>query len=186
FVYLNRTCFNGLYRVNSKGLFNVPFGRYKNPRILQEEKLRNASRGLAKARRIESMDFGTFLIRRCREDDFVYLDPPYVPVSSTSYFTGYAKNSFGVEDQRRLADTLVELHERSVRWMLSNSVTPVSKKIFVTDLLDRIGLPKRRPFVHRIEARRVRGAQLPHMIMIPEPSRRPTGARRPRRASARA
>ncbi len=154
FVYLNRTCYNGLYRVNSKGLFNVPFGRYKNPRILDEERLRAASRALQRAQRIESTDFSSFLLESCRDGDFVYLDPPYVPVSSTSYFTGYSRNAFGTGDQRRLADTLATLHERSVRWMLSNSFTPVSRKIFVTELLDRIGLPRRKPFVHRIEARR--------------------------------
>ena len=153
-VYLNRTCYNGLYRVNSKGLFNVPFGRYRNPRILHAERLRAASLALGRAERISSADFGTFLLETCRGGDFVYLDPPYVPVSSTSYFTSYAKNAFDTDDQRRLADTLAELHDRSVRWMLSNSFTPVSRKIFVTELLERIGLPKRRPFVHRIQARR--------------------------------
>jgi len=154
FVYLNRTCYNGLYRVNSKGLFNVPFGRYARPRILDEDRLRAASRALARAERIESMDFGPFLLESCREGDFVYLDPPYVPVSSTSSFTSYAQRPFGVDDQRRLADTLAALHARSVRWMLSNSFTPVSRRIFVTELMDRIGLPGRRPYVYRIEARR--------------------------------
>jgi DNA adenine methylase len=154
FVYLNRTCYNGLYRVNGKGLFNVPFGRYGKPRILDEDRLRNASRALARAERIESMDFSTFLLESCREGDFVYLDPPYVPVSTTSSFTSYAQGSFDVDDQRRLADTLAALHARSVRWMLSNSFTPVSRRIFVTGLMDRIGLPKRRPYVRRIEARR--------------------------------
>lgn len=153
FIYLNRTCYNGLYRVNRSGLFNVPFGRYKRPTILDENRLRDASLALSKAR-LESRDFGEFLLARCRRGDFVYLDPPYVPVSETSSFTSYARGSFGPEEQRRLARTLASLHERGVRWMLSNSFTPLSRKLFVRDLLGGIGLPGKKPYVLRLKARR--------------------------------
>jgi DNA adenine methylase len=153
-VYLNRTCFNGLYRVNGRGRFNVPFGRYAQPRILIDDRLRAASLALSKARIIASEDFATFLGRRCRKGDFVYLDPPYVPVSRTSYFTSYARGSFGPSDQERLADVMARLHSRGVRWMLSNSFTPLSRRLFVRGLLGRIGLPARRPYAIGLEARR--------------------------------
>jgi DNA adenine methylase len=153
-IYLNRTCYNGLYRVNSKGLFNVPFGRYAKPAILDADRLKHASSALARARHIGSADFEDFLLRRCRKGDFVYLDPPYVPASRTSYFTSYSRDAFGPEDQERLASTLEKLHRRGVRWMLSNSFTPFSRRLFVSELLPRIGLPKRRPWIRKLEARR--------------------------------
>jgi DNA adenine methylase len=154
FVYLNRTCFNGLYRVNSHGQFNVPFGRYVSPRILDEPRLRRASAALARARTIRSADFEPFLLDTCRAGDLVYLDPPYVPVSDSSYFTSYSRDAFGPDDQRRLAATLAELHERGVRWMLSNSCAPFTKEVFVDGLLARIGLPAEPPHLRTVQARR--------------------------------
>jgi DNA adenine methylase len=154
FIYLNRTCYNGLYRVNRQGRFNVPFGRYRKPAIVQPDRLRSASRALARARRIDCQDFERFLLSRCREGDLVYLDPPYVPVSATSSFTSYTSGAFGTPEQERLASTLLVLHERGVRWMLSNSFTPVSRRIFVTRLLRECGLPRRRPHVAKLPARR--------------------------------
>ncbi len=154
FIYLNRTCFNGLYRVNSRGLFNVPFGRHANPTILDEPRLRHASMLLSKAASIDSMDFERFLKETCIEGDLVYLDPPYVPVSSTSSFTSYARGSFSETDQRRLASVLVDLHERGVRWMLSNSHTELTTTIFVKELMGRIGLPTIPPHVIELPARR--------------------------------
>lgn len=154
FLYLNRTCFNGLYRVNSRGRFNVPFGRYANPRILDEERLRRAGEALRKARTIQALPFDDFLLDTCMAGDLVYLDPPYAPVSATADFTTYSRCAFTSDDQLRLAHVLAVLHRRGVRWLLSNSCTPFTRQTFVTDLFGRIGLPRRRPYVHRIPARR--------------------------------
>lgn len=119
FVYLNKTCFNGLHRVNRKGEFNVPAGSYKNPRIVNEDVLRRASATLRRTK----IACGSFedLIRDARPGDFVYFDPPYVPVSDTANFTNYAKNGFGLDEQTRLADVYRELDRRGCKLMLSNS-----------------------------------------------------------------
>lgn len=119
FVYLNKTCFNGLHRVNRRGEFNVPMGRYANPRILDEEGLRAASDAL-QAADIRCTGFES-LLENARPGDFVYLDPPYAPVSETANFTAYATDGFTHEDQRRLRDVYRELDRRGCRLMLSNS-----------------------------------------------------------------
>jgi DNA adenine methylase len=118
-IYLNRCGYNGLYRVNRAGVFNVPFGRYVNPVICDVGKLRAASRALAGVR-LESQDFARTL-RGARPGDFVYLDPPYVPLSPTSSFTAYARTPFGAAEQSRLAATLRDLGARRVPALLSNS-----------------------------------------------------------------
>jgi DNA adenine methylase len=120
-IYLNRTCFNGLYRENSRGEFNVPIGRYTNPAICDEPRLRAASEALRTAR-IECRPFETVL-DRANPGDLVYFDPPYVPVSKTASFTAYAKQGFGPDDQARLASVFRELASRGVHVMLSNSWT---------------------------------------------------------------
>ncbi len=127
-VYLNRTCYNGLYRVNSKGGFNVPMGRYKNPRILDQEKLLAAHRALQKVRLLVE-PFEKVLVR-ARRGDFVYFDPPYQPLSSTSNFTSYTKDNFGEPEQRRLAEVFTRLAERGVQVMLSNSTAPLIRKLY--------------------------------------------------------
>lgn len=119
-IYLNKTCFNGLYRVNSQGKFNVPLGRYENPNICHENLLRSASAALASAE-IKHADFVDVLNHRSSSDDFVFCDPPYHPISSTSYFTSYNRNSFGEKDQERLRDTCAELASRGVKVMICNS-----------------------------------------------------------------
>jgi DNA adenine methylase len=126
-IYLNKTCFNGLYRVNKAGRFNVPFGRYVNPNICDEEGLRECSRGLEGA----DLDFGDFefILRHVASDDFVYFDPPYVPVSKTS-FTAYGKNGFGIEDHRRLARCALKLKRRGVHVLLSNSSAPIVRELY--------------------------------------------------------
>jgi len=128
FIYLNKTCYNGLYRVNSQGKFNVPMGRYKRPSILQESKLRKASRLLQgvtlKAESYEK------LCEKAREGDFVYLDPPYHPLSPTSNFTSYTKDSFTEEDQRALFRVFQRLAERGCILMLSNSYTLLIKSLY--------------------------------------------------------
>jgi DNA adenine methylase len=127
-IYLNKTCFNGLYRVNSRGSFNVPFGRYKNPGIFNEEWLRRASEALANAK-IEARDF-RFLELHAKKGDFVYFDPPYHPRSTTSYFTAYTRESFGEGDQRELADLYRALDKKGCMLMLSNSDTPLIRELY--------------------------------------------------------
>lgn len=154
FIYLNRTCFNGLYRENKSGLFNVPFGRYKKPAIIDKRRLRDASQALQKARLLSSIDFKDFMLKHCREGDLVYLDPPYVPLTDTANFTSYSRDAFSYQDQKRLADVMVTLHRRKVRWLLSNSFHETTRKLFVTDLFKEIGLPARKPYINKLKARR--------------------------------
>lgn len=127
-IYLNKTCYNGLYRVNSKGGFNVPFGRYKNPAILQEEKLRAASK-LLKNVEIKKMSFNKIL-DFVKDDDFVYFDPPYYPLSKTSSFTSYQKGAFLDKEQRNLAKVFKALDEKQCSVMLSNSEHDFIRKLY--------------------------------------------------------
>ena len=121
-IYLNKTGFNGLYRENSKGKFNVPFGRYANPSILDEHNLRAAHEVLQGVEVLVG-DFAG-VRERAQPRDLVYFDPPYDPVSATSSFTSYARGGFGAEEQTRLRDVVRELSGRGVRVLLSNSMTP--------------------------------------------------------------
>jgi DNA adenine methylase len=127
-IFLNRTCFNGLYRVNARGHFNVPFGRYQNPTIVDRETLRRCSLALQDA----EIKQASFL--ECeevaRKGDFVYFDPPYVPLSATSSFTNYSADGFDAEMQRELFKLCVRLHERGVKFMLSNSSAPFVRHLY--------------------------------------------------------
>ncbi len=123
FIYLNKTCYNGLYRVNSKGQFNVPFGRYTDPTILDPVNLYACQAALQKAV-IEVSDFYS-VRKRVRANDFIYFDPPYAPLSATSKFTSYTKDGFNREMQYVLRDLCRALDRRSVRFMLSNSSAPL-------------------------------------------------------------
>jgi len=127
FIYLNKTAFNGLYRVNSKGGFNVPFGRYTNPNILDSRNLLLVHRALQKDE-LYCGDF-TFVLKSAKKGDFVYFDPPYFPISKTSNFTSYTQNSFSEKDQQRLMRTFKELDARGAYVMLSNSYSD-----FIADL----------------------------------------------------
>jgi len=118
-VFLNRTCFNGLYRVNRSGWFNVPHGRYRNPRIVDETVLRAASEALS-ATEFSAVDFED-ACETAVEDDFVYLDPPFYPLSRTSSFTEYTQGAFGKAEHLRLRALIDHLTDRRVRVMLSNS-----------------------------------------------------------------
>lgn len=122
-LYLNKTCFNGLFRVNSSGEFNVPYGKYKNPNIVNEITLRAVS-NYFNENKIE-FRCGDFeeAIKGIRKNSFVYLDPPYDPVSDSSSFTGYAKGGFGREEQIRLKEMVDRLTEKGIKVMLSNSYT---------------------------------------------------------------
>ncbi len=128
FIYLNRTGFNGLYRVNRRNLFNVPFGSYTNPTICDASTLRAASAALA-GTELHVEDFGGVL-ERAEPGDFVYFDPPYVPLSATSSFTGYTANGFGMAEQIRLRDTAARLKARGVHVVLSNSSAPAVHELY--------------------------------------------------------
>jgi DNA adenine methylase len=135
-IFLNRTGYNGLYRVNKRGLFNVPFGRYSNPRICHSENLRACSRALAG---VETVCGGfADAVASATRGDFVYFDPPYVPVSTTANFTSYAAGQFGSADQERLADVFARLAHRGVLVMLSNSDTPAVRDLYRGFRIERV------------------------------------------------
>jgi DNA adenine methylase len=127
-IFLNRTCFNGLYRVNSKGQFNVPHGRYLNPRIIDREGLAAASLALSGAE-VVTEDFET-ACAHARPGDFIYLDPPYYPLSATAHFTSYTSDSFGPAEHARLRDAFEELTRRRVFALLSNSEHPAVRELY--------------------------------------------------------
>lgn len=128
FIYLNRACFNGMYRVNSRGEFNVPFGDNKNPLICDEENLRKISQALKNVE-IKHQDYKNVL-KKARKGDFIYFDPPYHPVSKTSTFTSYTANGFTENDQIELRNIFAELSERGCFVMLSNSDAPFINQIY--------------------------------------------------------
>ena len=128
-IYLNRTCFNGLFRVNRQGQFNAPFGRYKNPRILDEANLCAASVFLRKAL-ILCADYKEVLNKYARPDDFVFLDPPYLPVSAYADFKRYTKEQFYEEDHRELADEIRRLHKLGCHVILTNSNHPLVNELY--------------------------------------------------------
>jgi len=127
-LFLNRTCYNGLYRVNRQSYFNVPFGRYKNPRIVNEKNLRAVCAALQDVE-LYCGDFAQ-CVEWVRAGDLVYLDPPYDPLSTTSSFTNYTSASFGDEDQRRLADLFRQLDAVGCQVMLSNSDTARIRELY--------------------------------------------------------
>jgi DNA adenine methylase len=130
FIYLNKTCYNGLYRENSKGEFNVPFGKYKNPKILDEENLIAISEYLNSADiTILNKDYKE-VCSMAKKGDFVYLDPPYYPVSKTSSFTKYSKYDFTEKDQIELSHVFKELDRKGCYVMLSNSNTDFIKNLY--------------------------------------------------------
>jgi len=140
-IFLNKTCFNGLWRVNSSGQFNVPWGRYKNPRILDIDNLKACSKRLANSR-ISTASFD-LAVSNASQSDFVYFDPPYLPISSSSSFSKYAKADFGISQHEQLHETIKKLTEKKVKVILSNSDTPLTRKIFGSDLnLYQIGVQR--------------------------------------------
>lgn len=128
FLFLNKTCFNGLYRVNRSGRFNVPFGRYKNPRVQNPEGLRAASHYLKGVTILES-DFES-VAREVRRGDAIYFDPPYVPVSATASFTSYARHPFGPDEHDRLLEAYLRCCRRGAHALLSNSDCPVTRALY--------------------------------------------------------
>ena len=156
-VYLNRTCFNGLYRVNRRGHFNVPFGRYTNPSICQTDKLRAASEALDGVT-IEVRNYAAVL-DAASEGDFVYFDPPYDPISRTANFTSYTQGDFGSDDQRRLADLFAKLDAKGVQCMLSNSDTPFVRELYADFNIDTVLAP-------RAISRSAKGRQPVHEVVV--------------------
>ena len=129
-LFLNKTCFNGLYRVNSRGEFNVPLGRYTNPSIVNKENLISVSKILqSKNIAIRCQDFAAVL-DGAKKDDFVYFDPPYQPISKTANFTSYTKCEFTYNDLERLADLCQKLDKKDCKVLLSNSNTKEVKNLF--------------------------------------------------------
>ncbi len=128
FIYLNRTGFNGLYRVNRSGGFNVPYANNKNPLICDEVNLRKAHEAM-KNTKILHQDYKKVLAK-AKKGDFVYFDPPYYPVNKTSSFTSYTKEGFLEKEQEELRDVFVKLHNRGCFVMLSNSDTPFINKLY--------------------------------------------------------
>jgi len=128
FIYLNKTCFNGLYRVNAGGGFNVPMGRYQDPPILDAGNLRNVALSL------KGVELRTAHFRKtldyAKAGDFIYFDPPYHPVSETSYFTSYTRDSFRASDQEELAEVFATLSRRRCLVMLSNSDCPFIRRLY--------------------------------------------------------
>ena len=139
-MFMNKCCFNGLYRVNSKGQFNVPFGKYKNPNFRNKENL------IAVHKSLQNVEVLNGPFQKCLEfagkDDFLYFDPPYVPISDTANFTSYTKHNFGLDDQKELYNTFKELHEKGCYVMLSNSYCD-----FILDLYEEFN-------IHTLKAKR--------------------------------
>ena len=127
-IYLNRCCYNGLYRVNSKGEFNVPFGKYKNPNFCDEKNLLAVSKALETVKII----LGSFEIclDYVEKGDFIYFDPPYQPISKTSSFTSYTKENFGKDSQLKLFNVFKKLDVLGCKLMLSNSYNEYIKDLY--------------------------------------------------------
>jgi DNA adenine methylase len=130
-ITLNKTCYNGLYRVNRNGRFNVPIGRYIKPVICDSENLRNVSIALRNSRtHLYISDYKVVLVDKTKENDFIYLDPPYNPVSATARFTGYTDSGFTDGDQRDLSQVFMKLNDRGCKILLSNSDTPYIRELY--------------------------------------------------------
>jgi DNA adenine methylase len=131
FIYLNRTCFNGLYRVNSKGEFNVPWGRYESPSLYDYRNLIAVSKALKDSDRVEikCCDYKD-AVKDAQAGDFIYFDPPYQPLNRTSSFTQYTADSFSEEDQKTLAETFRKLDKKGCMVMLSNSYSPLIEYLY--------------------------------------------------------
>lgn len=145
FIFLNRAGFNGLYRVNKSGQFNVPFGRYNNPVICGKDNLRRVSDALQDVT-ITHQDYKNVL-KTAKSGDFIYLDPPYYPINTTSSFTSYTAEGFLEKEQTELRDTFVKLHKKGCFVMLSNSDTPFINELYsglkrVANNIKRLFAPK--------------------------------------------
>lgn len=128
FLYLNKTCFNGLYRVNAEGKFNVPIGSYKNPSIVEPEIMEHWRGALAGAK-LYSEDF-SYRLAEAKKDDLVYADPPYLPRSKTADFTSYTANKFAMKDHERLANALANVHKRGAKFICSQGDSETIRALY--------------------------------------------------------
>ena len=136
FLYMNKTCFNGLWRVNSRGHYNVPVGRYKRPNIVNQAGL-VAAHEVLQGTRLQTGSFEQVL-EDAAPEDFVYFDPPYVPVGRTADFTSYTAERFDADDQRRLARVFQALVDRGCHVLLSNSDTPLVRELYAEHRIERV------------------------------------------------
>ena len=169
-IYLNRTGYNGLYRVNSSGEFNVPYGSYKNPRILDRPRLLSAAQALQGVE-LAVEDFESSC-KKAKRGDFVYFDPPYVPVSKTASFAAYHSVAFTSAEHARLAETFARLTKAGVKTLLSNSDTPETRALY------------RQFDTHTVQATRAinsnasRRGSVPELLVHSEPRKKPNARSR--------
>lgn len=147
-IYLNKACFNGIFRVNQKGEFNVPYGKIQRPALPSPEELRSISRAL-KSTRLFAAPFEQVLLS-LKRNDFVYLDPPYPPLNSTSCFNHYTPDRFSESDQRKLARLVKVLHYRGCLFMLSNADTKLIRHLYKKFKITKI------PVIRYITCQKVR------------------------------
>ena len=140
FIYLNKTCYNGLYRVNKRGQFNTPYGQYEKASLADENNLLRASRALKNAR-LKSEDYSS-VVEEAEKGDFVYLDPPYLPVGKFSDFKRYTKEFFYEEDHRKLADVFRQLANRGCLVLLSNSYHDKISKLYSDFYQETVEMPR--------------------------------------------
>lgn len=141
-IYLNKTCFNGLFRVNSQGQFNAPYGKYKNPNIVNEDVLKAVNKFLNNTD--VQFSTGSFekSIKKIKKGDFVYLDPPYDPISDTSSFTGYSLDGFTRADQEKLKKYCDEIHKKGAKFLLSNSATNFIQDLYKKYTIEFVDVPR--------------------------------------------
>lgn len=137
-IYLNKTCYNGLFRVNSAGEFNAPWGRYKNPNITNETTIRAINKFLQKANITISCGDYKKSLAGAKKGAFVYLDPPYMPISSSSSFTGYTALGFGEEEQLLLKEQCDKLHKKGVKFLLSNSCCDFIENLYKDYIIEKV------------------------------------------------
>jgi DNA adenine methylase len=139
-IYLNKLCYNGLYRVNKAGKFNTPYGQYENPKVCNPEAIHTASECLKEVRLL-NVSY-EHVLNTATAGDFVYFDPPYVPVSTTSNFVNFTRTGFSKGDHEILASVVRELTQKNVQVLLSNSDTPITRSLYKEYRIRTIGVPR--------------------------------------------
>lgn len=153
FIYLNKTCYNGLCRENSEGCFNTPYGRYKNPMIIELPTLIDVHDYLRDNKiEITYLDFKD-AVRKARKNDFVYFDPPYDVIEDKGMFTSYSKDGFGREEQKRLHDLALKLSKKGIKLMISNSDTPFIRELYSEDIFNITVIEANRTISSKSEGR---------------------------------
>jgi DNA adenine methylase len=168
-IYLNRTGYNGLYRVNSSGEFNVPYGSYKNPRILDRARLLAAATALQGVE-LTVQDFESSC-KKAKRGDFVYFDPPYVPVSKTASFAAYHSVAFTSNEHARLAQVFASLTKRGVTTLLSNSYTPQTRELYRAFVTEKVQATR------AINSNASRRGSVPELLVYGEPNEKPRAPR---------